>query len=112
MFHPSSLDVVTGWKLDEVHPAVMNPGTFAVHEDVVLPLSAVKIIRLNARPSTTATFSSTTRTSSLQCKTTSSDPKHYLSAVAGQKKSHRGKRAPRVVHELAGVGHIHGRRAA
>ena len=71
MLHSSILDVVTGWKLDEVHPAVKNPGTVAVHKDVVLLLSAVNIIRGKARPGTTATNSSVARTSSLQCKTTS-----------------------------------------
>ena len=43
MLHPSSLDVVAGLKLNEVHPAgVKNPGTVSVHEDVVLLLNAVK----------------------------------------------------------------------
>ena len=66
MLHPSSLDVVACWKLDEVHQAVKNSGTVTVHKDVVLPLNAAKDIRLNARPGTTVTYSSVTRTSSLQ----------------------------------------------
>ena len=76
MLHPSSLNIVTGLKHDEVHPVVKNPGTVVIHEDVVLLLSKVKVIRLNARPGTTATFASVARTSPLQCKKTSSHPKH------------------------------------
>ena len=42
MLHPSSLDVVAGWKLDEVHLTVKNSITVVVHEDVVLLLNTVR----------------------------------------------------------------------
>ena len=76
MLQPSNLHVVADWKLDEIHPAVKNPGTVAVHDDVVLPQIAVKS---NTRPGMTVTFSSVTRTLSLQCKTMSSDTNHSTS---------------------------------
>ena len=43
MLHLRTLDIVAGCKLDEVHPAVTNPGTVVLHEDVVVLLNAVKI---------------------------------------------------------------------